>query len=89
MYQADEIPLIRGEGAVSGRHRTTEEGDRMTILNQHRPETVGCGITLDDEGLGEVRHRQDRRYGDRGLECVEGRGRLLAPREPFLLVEGW
>jgi hypothetical protein len=36
-------------------HRSAEEGDRMSLLYEHRPEAIGGRVALHDEGLGEVR----------------------------------
>ena len=55
-----ELPLISGEGAMAGRHRPAEEGDRVSLLDKHGPKTIGGRVTLHDEGLGEVRQGQHR-----------------------------
>jgi hypothetical protein len=41
MDEADELPLIGGEGAVPGRDRPAEEGDWVAVLYQHRPKPMG------------------------------------------------
>jgi hypothetical protein len=51
MDEADELPLIGGEGAVPGRDRPAEEGDWVAVLYQHRPKPMGRGIALNDEHL--------------------------------------
>jgi hypothetical protein len=85
LYQADELTLICSEGAVTGGHGAAEEGDRVPVLNEHHPKPMRRGVTLDDEGLGEVRHGEDEARSDRGLERGKGRGGLLTPREAILL----
>ena len=38
--EADEFPLISGEGAMPRRDRPAEEGKRMAVLDEHRAEPV-------------------------------------------------
>jgi hypothetical protein len=40
VHQADELALVRREGAVPWRHRAAEERDRVAVLDQHGPEPV-------------------------------------------------
>ena len=84
-HKANELSLVRGEGAVPGRHRPAEESDRMAILEEYGAEAKCRRVAFDDERLGEVGKSQDRSRGDRGLEGAE---RLLgrwAPGETILL----
>jgi len=55
--EADELPLIGGEGAMARRDGTTEEGDGVPVLEHHCSEAVRGGVALDDEGPREVRER--------------------------------
>ena len=59
----------------------------MPVLHEDSTETVGGGITLDDERLGEVRHCEDGRRGHRSLEGSERRGGRRAPCETLLRGE--
>jgi hypothetical protein len=52
--KADELPLISGERAMVRLHRPAVECDGMAFLDQHRAETIGRRVTLDNEWLGEV-----------------------------------
>lgn len=85
--QTDELVLISSEGSVPMCDGSAKEGDRMPLLYEHGAKPMGGRIALDDEGLGEVRHGKDQSRGDRGLECREGCGHLLALGEPLLLEE--
>jgi hypothetical protein len=85
--QADELTLIYSEVAVAGGHNPTEEGDRMSVLNEHRPESMWWGITLDNERLGEVWHGEDGTSGDRGLKRVKSHGGLLTLGEALLFKQ--
>jgi hypothetical protein len=38
--QADELTLICSEVTVLGGHDPAEEGDRMSVLNEHRPKSM-------------------------------------------------
>jgi hypothetical protein len=40
VHQADQLALVRREGAVPGCHRAAEERDRVAVLDQHCPEPV-------------------------------------------------
>lgn len=51
MDEADELPLISGEGAMALCDRTTEEHNRMCILDEHRVEPVRISVTLDEKSL--------------------------------------
>jgi hypothetical protein len=53
--QADELPLISCEGAVTWSHRPTEESDGVALLDEHRAEAVRRSVALYDKLLGEVR----------------------------------
>jgi hypothetical protein len=70
MDEPDELPLIGGECAMTGCNGSAEERDRVVVLNQHGPEPLRRGVTLDGELLGEVRHGEDRGRGDRGFEML-------------------
>jgi hypothetical protein len=83
--QADELPFVRGKGVVTGCHRSTEEGDRVPFLNEHRPKTMGQGVALDDKGLGEVWHGKDGDRGNHGFECSKSHDGLLAQEKSSFL----
>ena len=70
-HQTDEFPLIRCQGAMTGRGRHAEESHRVLALKKDGPKAVRRGIALDDEGLGEVRQGEDGSRGDRRLEAVK------------------
>jgi hypothetical protein len=57
--EPDKLPLVSGEGTVTGRDGTTEEGDRVAVLDEDRAEAVRRSIAFDDKGLVEVRHGED------------------------------
>ena len=57
--EADELPLISGEGAMARCDGAAEERHRVAVLDEHRAEPMRRGIALDDECLGEVRHGED------------------------------
>jgi hypothetical protein len=59
----------------------------VPLLDEHCPEAVGRRVALHHEPLGEVGHGEDRRCGDCGLESLESRCGLLAPREAILFEE--
>ena len=82
--EADELPLISGEGAMAGCDGAAEECNRVAILNEHHAEPMRRGVALDDERLGKIRHGEDRARGDRGLERVERRGHRLILGEAIL-----
>ena len=83
--KADQFPFVGGEGTVSRHDGPAEVGDRVFLLDEHCPETVGRRIALDDERPVEVRQGQNRSRGDRGFEGLECRGGVDGPAEPFLL----
>jgi hypothetical protein len=56
MDEADELPLIGGEGAMGWHDITAEEHSRMCILNEHHVEPMQRSVTLHDEVLCEIRH---------------------------------
>lgn len=51
MDEANELPLISGEGAMAWCDRTTEERNRMCILDEHRVEPVRISVALDVKSL--------------------------------------
>ena len=56
--QPNELALVRCQGAVAGRDRPAEIGDRMLILEEDCPKPMGGRVAFDDELLGEVRQGQ-------------------------------
>jgi len=38
--EADELPLISGEGVMAGRDGAAEERHRVAVLNEHRAKPV-------------------------------------------------
>ena len=64
--EADQLTLVGGENMMPGGHGPAEEGYRVAVLDQHRPEAVGRSVTLNDERLGEVWHGE---YWGRG-DCL-------------------
>ena len=57
--EADQFPLVSGEGPMSRYDEAAEVGDGVLVLQQHRAEAMHRGVTLHHEGLGEVEQRQD------------------------------
>ena len=53
--EADQLPLVGGEGTVTRCHWPAEEGQRVLVLEEHRAEPVRGGVALDDERHVEVR----------------------------------
>ena len=82
--EADELPLIGGEGAMAWRDGAAKERNRVRVLDQHCAKPVRRSGAFHDEVLGEVRHRQDRGRGDCRLERIEGHDCCVGPGEPFL-----
>jgi len=87
LNQSDQFALIGSKSAVSRRHRPTEECDRVSVLNQHRPEAVGRRVALHHERLGEIGHGQHRGRGHRSLEVLERRSSLCVPGEALLFEQ--
>jgi hypothetical protein len=85
--EADELPLVGGQGLVAWCHWSAEERHRVLTLEKDSPKPIGGGFTLHDEGLGEVRQREDRRCGDCCLEGGEGSAGRLCPGETLLLEQ--
>jgi hypothetical protein len=84
----DELSLIGGQGLVAWRHWSAEERHRVLALEKDSPKPIGRGITLHDEGLGEVRQRKDQRCGDCCLEGGEGSAGHLCLGESLLFEQG-
>ena len=54
VYEAYELTLIRHQGAMSWRHRPTEEHEWVLAQQQQHIKIIGRSVALDDEGLREV-----------------------------------
>ena len=50
----DELSLIGRDGAMTGCHRSAEEGNGVSLLYEHSPEAICRCVAFDDKGLGEV-----------------------------------
>ena len=53
--EADQLPLVGSESAVTRCHRPAKEGQRVLVLEEHRAEPVRGGVAVDDERPVEVR----------------------------------
>ena len=82
--EADQPLFVGGKGTVTRRDGPAEVGDRVLLLDEHRPKAVGRGIAFDDEWLGEVWQRQDWGRRDHGLKHLEGRI-VVVPAKPLFL----
>jgi hypothetical protein len=83
--QPNELALVRCQGAVAGRDRPAEIGDRMLILEEDCPKPMGGHIAFDDELLGEVRQGQHGGRCHGSLESLEGCHGIVILGEPLLL----
>jgi len=76
-----QLGVLRGD-------RAAEEGDRAVPLMKNSAKSrAGC-ITVDDEGLVEVRQLKNRRRRERPFERVEGFRRRRGPQERLPYEEG-
>jgi len=86
--EADKFALVRSKLGMFWGNRATEERDRSVSLMKHRAKARAGGVTVDDEGLVEVRQLKARRRHESLFERVEGRCCRRCPLESFPLKEG-
>lgn len=85
--EADELSFIGGERTVMSHDRPVEVGNRVLVLDEHRPEAEGQGVAFDDKCLGKVGQHQDRGRRDCSLERLEDHGSGVILAKPLLLQE--
>jgi len=83
--QANQLPLVCSEAAMSRWQCAAEERNCPIVLVKNRADARSRSVAFHDKTPGEVREGQHRRCGERALQRLEGRLRRWRPLECVLL----